>query len=194
MVTACDKATACNTDLTVSYFFDTDEGRSNFITEIPELLCYSDAQIGLQGTSYFAGYMVGSLVWMRLTDFWGRKWMIMGGLILLVLTLSVYLVKITVSTLYATIFLFGLEAPLIESLPYLLLMESVSPKSRAFASAALSLFGSLTFAYLPLIYQFGKDWWIVYWLDMGLAILIFFPFLFFVKESPKYLVSIRKFD
>ena len=108
MVTACDKATACNSDLTSSYFFDTHNGRTNFITEVPELLCYSDTEIGLQGTSYFAGFMVGSLVWMRLTDFCGRKWMIFGGLILFILTLGVYLVKMSVWTIYATLFLFGL--------------------------------------------------------------------------------------
>ena len=52
--------------------------------------------------------MLGSLVWMRLTDFWGRKWMIVGGLILFILTLSVYFFKMSVEIIYASLFLFRL--------------------------------------------------------------------------------------
>ena len=80
---------------------------------MPELLCYSDASIALQGTTYFIGFTVGALVWMRLTDFWGRKRMVVGGLVLYTLILMVYLVKMSVGTIYATLFIFGLTAPLV---------------------------------------------------------------------------------
>ena len=53
---------------------------------------------------------------------------------------------------------------------------------------------TLTYGYLPLIYQLGKDWWIVFWMDLGLAVAVFFPLLFFIRESPKYLLSVGKFE
>ena len=75
----CTKDEACNSNLTNSYSFDTENGRTNFITEVPDSLCVSDAKLSLEGTFYFIGFLVGSIVWMRLTDFWGRKWMIFAG-------------------------------------------------------------------------------------------------------------------
>ena len=107
-VTNCDKPTACDSSLTASYFFDTKEGRTNFITEVPELLCYSDAEIGLQGTTYFIGFTLGSLLWMRLTDLWGRKRMILGGLLLFTLTLVLHIVDLSAAVIYVCLFLFGL--------------------------------------------------------------------------------------
>ena len=72
------------------------------------MLCFSDSKIALQGEFFFLGYVVGSLVWMRLTDYWGRKWMISMGLVLFILTLTVYLLKISTYTIYVTLFLMGI--------------------------------------------------------------------------------------
>ena len=74
---------------------------------MPELLCYSDAKLGLQGTLYFVGFFLGCLLWLRLTDFLGRKWMTVSGLLLFLATLSVYLVKISALSIYLTLFFFG---------------------------------------------------------------------------------------
>lgn len=52
---------------------------------------------------------------------------------------------------------------------------------------------ALSNLYLPLIYKFGRDWWIVFWLSIALSLLSFFPLLFFVKESPKFFVSVGRF-
>ena len=160
---------------------------------MPELLCFSDAKIGLQGTVYFIGYIFGSLVWLRLTDYWGRKWMILGGLILLILTLSVWLIKMSVVTIYVCLFFLGLLYPL-SIISYMLLIESVSPDYRALAGTAINLLDSLSSIYLPLIYQFGLSWWIVYWISFGLSVFSLFPLLFFIRESPKFYVSVGKFS
>ncbi len=51
------------------------------MTEIPGLLCIDDSQLTYQGMLYFVGYLFGSLIWLRLTDFWGRKYMVLAGII-----------------------------------------------------------------------------------------------------------------
>ena len=48
--------------------------------------------------------------------------------------------------------------------------------------------------WLPFLYEFGKNWRILYWLNIGLAFFLIIPFLLFVKESPKFLVSVKKFE
>ena len=191
-ITHCDKADACNSDLTSSYFFDTRNGRTNFITEVPELLCVSDAKIGLQGTLYYVGFLIGSLVWLRLTDYWGRKWMMLGGLLLYVITLSVYLIEMSAITIYVTLFLFGFYSPF-SMIGYMLIIESVSPRFRGFTGTAILLLDDLNSLCLPLIYQFGRDWWIVFWISFGLSVFSLFPLLFFIRESPKFYVSVGKF-
>ena len=77
--------------------------------------------------------------------------MILGGLILLILTLSVWLIKMSVVTIYVCLFCLGLLYPL-TMISYMLLIESVSPHYRAFTGTAINLLDSLTLIYLPLIY------------------------------------------
>ena len=89
---------------------------------MPELLCFSNTAISLQGTAFFTGFTLGSLLWLRLTDFWGRKWMVILGLILWLLTHIFYVVKMSVATVYASLFLFGFGAPLTLSISFLLLI------------------------------------------------------------------------
>ena len=65
---------------------------------------------------------MGSLTWMRLTDFWGRKRMILGGLIFHIGILLVFEIKVNAFTVYAVLFGLGLKASLTVSISYLLLL------------------------------------------------------------------------
>ena len=47
---------------------------------------------------------------------------------------------------------------------------------------------------LPLFYQFAKNWWILYWANMGLTVIGLLALAFLIKESPKFYVSVRKFE
>ena len=58
------------------------------------------------GTAYFTGF--SPLLRMRVTDLWGHKWMVIGGLIFCLLTHIFYVVKMSVASVYASHFLFGL--------------------------------------------------------------------------------------
>ena len=86
--------------------------------------------------------------------------MAVRGLLLFILTHLVYLIKISELTIFVTLFLFGLEAPLIMAIPYLLLIESVLPQYRDLASFSLNFCANLSFV-LTMLYQFGRSWWIV---------------------------------
>ena len=145
------------------------------------MLCYSDAQISMQGTVYFLGYTIGSLLWMRLSDSWGRRRMVIGGLFLFLFTLTIYFLQMSDTTVKVTLFLFGVDAPLIVLISYVLIFESVPQSHRAFTTALTFLFDSLSSFYLPLIYEFGKNWWILIWIDLVTALLLLVPLFFVVK-------------
>ena len=59
---------------------------------------------------------------MRLTDFWGRKWMIFGGLLFHILVLLIFVIDVNVYTIYIVLFCLGLKASLTVSISYLLLL------------------------------------------------------------------------
>lgn len=120
--------------------------------------------------------------------------MIAGGALLNILIFLILLIDMSVVTIYITLFFLGFESPLLISLPYLLIMEVVSPNKRALFSMILNLFDGTTSLFLPLFYQYGKNWWILYWINLALTVLGLLGLVSFVKESPKFYVSIRKFD
>ena len=138
--------------------------------------------------------MIGSLVWLRLSDFWGRKWLIVGGGIFHILILFLLLIKMSSTTIYVTLFLVGVGSPLLFSLSYLLLIEIVSPSRRALFNMIMNLADGSTPLLLPLFYQYARNWRILYWINLSLTGVSLLVLVFFAKESPKFYVSIHKFE
>ncbi len=89
----CSRDIACNADSVASYAVDWSTSKRNFITDFNEY-CSPQYLLDLQGTIYFAGIIVGSLVSMRLADLFGRKPIILLGLVIYGVTvLIMFLVK-----------------------------------------------------------------------------------------------------
>ncbi len=90
-------------------------------------------------------------------------------------------------------FFVGFKTPLTTSISYLLLLEIVGPEYRATICAINSFFDGFSNLWLPLLHSYGKNWWILYWLNLGQAILVILPLILFVRESPKFLISLRRY-
>ena len=104
-----------------------------------------------------------------------------------------YLFEVSHTSICILMFFFGINTPLTLSISYLLLLEVTAPSSRATVSAIACLVESSCNVWLPLLYEFGRKWRILYWLNIGLALFLVFLFLIFITESPKFLVSVKKF-
>ena len=99
----------------------------NFMTEIPDLICIPERDLTYQGMLYFVGYLFGSLIWLRLTDFWGRKYMVLAGIISHLFIMLIIQIKFTLPSLYVMLTFLGFHAALSGNCAYLLLIELVGP-------------------------------------------------------------------
>ena len=79
--------------------------------------------------------------------------MIVGGLLVFIIILLLSILKMSIETIYISLFMIGVFASLLYLIPYLLLIESVSPDYRSAISGILPLFDDLSLIYLPILYE-----------------------------------------
>ena len=95
------------------------------------------------------------MVWLRLTDFWGRKKMILAGYFAHIAIQLIYLITMTPLSIYILLFFFGFKSSLNCSIAYLLLLENVGPQYRATAWVLLGLVDGSSNLWLPLLFKLG---------------------------------------
>ena len=61
--------------------------------------------------------------------------------------------QMSIETIYISLFMIGVSGTLLYLIPYLLLIESVSPDFRSAISGILPLFDDLSLIYLPILYE-----------------------------------------
>ena len=141
------------------------------------MLCYSSERLSLAGTLCFLGYLLGSLVWLPLSDRWGRKWLLILGCLIQSLALLVFLFKLNVATLYVVLFIVGFKAALGFQLAFIYFIEFVSPQRRNAYVVLINLIDCANM-WSAAVIKFGRSWWIVYWMSLGMG-LVLIPVLAF---------------
>lgn len=100
----CDMKQACDEgNYTVSY----DNDLKNLTRKL-SLECISDTEMGLIGSCYFIGFMVGALFIPRLADIFGRRWIIIVGLACNVLGVLLIVFASSLGFIYAALIILGL--------------------------------------------------------------------------------------
>ena len=130
---------------------------------------------------------------MRLTDYWGRKWLLFWGCIFQILIQLIYIIHLDITTLHIALFLLGIKAPLSVAMGNVYLLEMVAPKHRSTFAMITATLDTSTMFWAPFVIEYGKSWWIIYWLDLGICIALILPLLFYVIESPRFLISINRY-
>ena len=165
----------------------------NWVEDL-DLTCTPKSTIGLIGSIFFAGWAVSATFLPRLSDIHGRKKMYiisMSGLFLL------YLATLFSRNLVLTIvimFFFGGVSVGRASIGFLYLMEFIPLKQQTVVGTFLQVFNSATTITACFYFVYISKYWL--WFQMvGCAInLIVVICLFYVPESPKYLISKNRFD
>lgn len=128
----CEPATACDSAVTSSYQYihDSDVTLQNWVVTF-ELACESEGTISWLSTFFFAGFLIGSAVFISLADKIGRKPIALLGLVVhLALNISINYIS-SYAYLIVYVILFGIRVPMASHVPYMILMELVSPKYRS---------------------------------------------------------------
>jgi MFS family permease len=89
------------------------------------LECKSDYMIGLFGSLYFLGFVLGAIFLNRLADIYGRRYIAIGAVILSMLTGLVCLVSNSLWIAYMMVFIHGISQAVRTSVCYLYMMELV---------------------------------------------------------------------
>lgn len=102
--------------------------------------------------------MIGSIIWLRLIDIYGRKKFIIAGHAAHVVFNILLLTIRTEINLFIFLFIFGLQVAMTAHCAYLLLLEIVSAKYRPFFSAAVNVMDGSANIWLPFYYKYVNSW------------------------------------
>ena len=159
-----------------------------------DLLCRKNVLIGLFGSLFFAGFMLGALCITPLADKFGRKTIV---LISHVGSISGFVVMGVWHNLYARyvgVFIVGLWCSPRGGNSFILMHESVPEKYQPWVFSALSANEAVTLIWGTVyFYYISKDWQYWIYFTIGYSIVCLFV-SFFVFESTKYYLSHGRYD
>ena len=86
------------------------------------MLCFSSTDLSFPGTLYFVGFLVGSLIWLRVADLIGRKVLIIGGILLHCLAQLLYIINLSYASVLISFSILGFKAAITNLIAYLLMI------------------------------------------------------------------------
>jgi MFS family permease len=164
----------------------------NWITNM-DLTCISGFQLGLFGSLYFVGFVIGALTLLRLGDIIGRKPVVtMTSLGLLCLFVSLFFVN-NLYVIYTLLFIAGVLGITRGSLFYLYMLEMLPQSKReSFHTFIMVSEAAGGIAAILLMYAFQS---------ISIAFIVFFSVILFhfflvirCPESPKFLHSKHRYE
>ena len=168
-------------------------GLYNWIKSM-DLYCISDFRMGLFGSIYFVGFVVGALTVVRLGDVYGRKWVLVSLMIFQAALFAVLLFFQVQWVTYVTMFFFGIQSTARYGIAYSYGLEFCPEKYKQLLSTIYFIFSALCLIIVAFFFPFISKKWEYYAL-IGVAYnvlsLIGLPFL---PESPKFLHGKNRFS
>ena len=170
-----------------------EESIHNLIEQL-NFYCEPDIMIGLIGSLFLVGIVIGCSTLTRLGDVYGRKPIYIVGLLMHMICMVSILTTTSVIFSYFLLFVFGLSVTSRYYVGYTYNIE-MQPKSHAvLVSTTMFIFESFVYIFISLFFWFVSDQWKL--LQIPNLVLASFGTvcLFFMPESPRFLVSQRRFD
>jgi MFS family permease len=189
---SCDRSDVCHGTNNLSYRVNENSSETlhNWITHL-DLLCISNFKIGLFGSLYFVGFVIGAVTLLRLGDSIGRKPVLLFTSLCSMAVFALLFFASNLYLIYGLIMIAGWLGIARGSLFYLYMLEMVPNAKRAryhcYLMTAESIGGMLT---AGLFYMF-KNAKLAFLVLLGWYVVHFF-FLIRVPESPKFLYAKKK--
>ena len=157
-----------------------------------DLECASKSRLGLIGSIFFIGWMLGALVFPRLADLWGRKPIILGSFAAQLLVILMLLLATNLETVYAALFILGLKVSPGNQVSYVLMLEFAEAKRRnCYGTTVLAAIGFQSVV-LAGYYYLARDYRPMLYINLLFTIILFLAFLR-VPESPRYYLARNKY-
>ena len=172
----------------MNYSFAHNDTLLNWISTL-DLVCISDSEYSFIRYLPFLGIFVGSIIFLPLSDIFGRKKLVLVGLLVFSsLSLTILLIR---SVMYLKIFLFmqGMILPTVILIPYIHLLEFVHKDYRAYFGIVVIGLYSASYLIIALIFKCYSSWRVFYTvltIESGLALV---TYTFFIPESPRFYIS-----
>ena len=99
----------------------------NWVEEY-DLHCAPDYKIGLIGSLFFTAVVISSLIFPRLADIYGRKYVFLFGLILHAVACFIFMFSKSIEFTYAISFIVGASTPPRAYVGYVYFMEFMPKK------------------------------------------------------------------
>ena len=152
------------------------------------LECSSSSQIGLIGSMYFIGVIVGALVIPSLSDKYGRKLMILVSNAIHLIAVGGILFSSSLFSLYLSFFALGSKATGAMHITYIYMNEVVRKDKRAIYSTLACLMDCCNTLALPLYYYSFSDYIPLFIGNISLVLFLSALTIFLIPESPRYLL------
>ena len=158
----------------------------NWVTSM-NLECAPEYQIGLFGSLYFIGYLLGSALLTRYADVKGRKWILLYSLLTSTIAAWLFLLTNSLTITYILILINGFVIAPTASISYLYMMEVVEEKNKMMFNCITWTIDALDIIFIAVYYYYFKS---------GESILYIYVFhsiinlatLFYTPESPHFFV------
>lgn len=161
-----------------------------------DLICTEPYMIGMLGVFTFVSIALGSLLFSNISDFKGRKpVVVMSSLVTPLGLLSLKFFNYNLHVVYAIIFSFGLTYNPRSCIAYLLASEFLETKDKLFMGIATWPFSGCLMILTVIFFMYvSKDQEAYFtWIIILMFLAIWFVYTC-LPESPPYLYETRKFE
>ena len=157
------------------------------------LECVEPSVMGLIGSCYFIGKMFGIAV-VRFADVYGRRPLILIGLVVHLASYGAILFNKNLILLYITMVTIGTANSIVSAASYMMGLEIIPPRNRYLVASLLFSLDVSAVIYVSFYFMWISDNWVyINYVGVGWGVVIFIFEIFFLKESPKFYVSVKRY-
>ena len=153
----------------------------------------SGAKIGLIGSMYFAGYTTSAVILPRLSDLFGRKIIYFISMTGHLLVYLVFLISRSLTLNIAMMVLFGFFSLGRASVGYIYMQEMMPTAQQTIVGTTLQVLNGMIQIFGCIYFYFISKYWLWFEIFGWCLNLIVVLCLYFIPESPKYLLSKTRF-
>jgi len=165
----------------------------NWVSEYG-MTCSPKYLFGLFGSLFFAAVVISSLLFTPLADKFGRKKVTLCGLAVVSIAQSLMLLSSSKEFSYFLVFMLGISTPMRVFVGYIYAMEFMPLNKTQIVTAVVLGNDGLVLVIASLWFVYVSQDWKTLWLMATILCYLTFFFVCTMPESPKFLVSMGRFE